>query len=95
MTITIDLSPAVEQDLREAAADRGIEPAALLENLLSRELRQESLKRLKGRKVAQSITDLKPRRPTPEGSTPLAEVVGKWPGTESDEEIRKALNELS
>ena len=50
---------------------------------------------LKNRERPRSVEELKPRIPSPPGTTWLAQVWGQWPGDESDEEIFKALEEMS
>jgi hypothetical protein len=44
---------------------------------------------------AELLRNARRARPLPPGKTLADMVVGKWPGDETDEEIRKALEELS
>ena len=42
-----------------------------------------------------SLADLQPRIPPPPGSNGMAQIIGQWPGDETDEQIQAALDELS
>jgi hypothetical protein len=42
-----------------------------------------------------SIEELKPRTPVPPGANVMDLIWGRWPGDESEEEVLKALEELS
>jgi hypothetical protein len=95
MTIEIDFPPDVEAQLQEAAARLGQEPADIVRDLVRRQLLTNELETLKGRTPPKSVEGLKPRVPSPPGSSWLAQVVGQWPGDESDDEIHRALEELS
>jgi hypothetical protein len=95
MTIQIEFPPDVEARLREEAERHGQDAAAYVRQVVERELMQQALLALKDRKHPQSLDELKPRIPSPPGTSWLANVVGKWPGNESDEEIDKALEEMS
>jgi hypothetical protein len=95
MTIQVDFPPDVEARLREEAARRGQDTAEFVRQVVERELMQQALLALRDRKRPQSLDELKPRIPSPSGTSWLAQVVGQWPGDESDEEISKALEELS
>lgn len=81
----------MEQELEEEAARRG----QTLEELTKQSLMRTLIEGLKDRPVPQSLADLKPRRLPPPGKTAMEMVKGKWPGDETDEEINKALEELS
>ena len=41
------------------------------------------------------LSELKPLNPAPPGSNWLEQIKGQWPGDETDEEIERALEELS
>ena len=86
MTITLDLTPQVEQEIQEAAERQGVTVEALAAALIAD---------LRHRPMPQSLDDLKPRVPPPPGKTALQMVVGQWPGDETDEQVNKALEELS
>ena len=44
---------------------------------------------------ARAIAEFQPERELPPGQTILDAIYGKWPGTETDEEVSKALERLS
>ena len=95
MTIELKLSPAAEARLREEAASAGQEPGEYASELIQRQMIRIALDALKDRPRPKSVDELKPRIPSPPGTSWLAQVVGQWPGDETDEEIGKALEELS
>ena len=95
MTLQIEFPPDVEARLREEAARLGQDTAEYIRHVVERELMQQSLMALKLRKRPQSLDELQPRVASPPGTSWLAQVVGQWPGDESDEEINKALEEMS
>jgi hypothetical protein len=95
MTIDIDLPPHMEERLQEEASREGQEAGEYVRTLVERHLTLTALEALKHRKPPQSLADLKPRIPRPPGKSWLEGVVGQWPGDESDEEIYKALEEMS
>ncbi|MBI3910863.1 MAG: hypothetical protein HY320_08005 [Armatimonadetes bacterium] len=70
-------------------------PADYVRDLVKRQLLMSELEALKERQPPQSLADLKPRIPPPPGKSWLEGVIGQWPGDESDEEIERALAELS
>jgi hypothetical protein len=74
-------------------ADQAILEEDPLDRALS-EVRAE-LPREKLRRVAAARTLLRPGRPFPEGKNLDDLVFGKWPGGETDEEVRVALDRLS
>jgi len=88
MTIHLDLSPDLEDQVRKEAARRGQEPADYVRLLVETQVRLQGLESLKNRKRPQSLADLKPRIPSPAGSNGLDQVIGQWPGTETDEDIQ-------
>lgn len=91
MTITLEVGPKMEQELAEEAARQG----KTIEELTKQSLMRTLIEGLKDRPVPQSLADLKPRKLPPPGKTAMEMVMGKWPGDETDEEINKALEELS
>jgi len=95
MTIQIELPPAVEAQLHEAAFRQGADPVAYLQKMVEQQLRLEALRALKHRTPPQSVADLKPRIPTPPNTTWLEAIRGQWPGDESNEEVDRALEEMS
>ena len=95
MTIEIDLPPVAEAQLQEQAARAGQEPAEFLSHLIRRQLMMAALEALRDRPRPKSLDELKPRIPSPPGTSWLAEVAGKWPGDETDEQIYAALEEIS
>jgi hypothetical protein len=95
MTIEIDLPPAAEAQLQEQAARAGQEPAEYLSRLIRRQLMMAALEALRDRPRPKSLDELKPRIPTPPGTNWLQEIRGTWPGDETDEEVYRALEEMS
>ena len=102
MTIQVDLPGHLEARLREEAAEQGQDAAEqgqdaaeYVSELVKRQLVMKELEALKHRKPPQTLADLKPRSPTPPGTTWLEAIRGQWPGDESDEEIERALKEMS
>ena len=91
MTMTINFAPAVEQELREMAERQG----KTVETITQEAVMAAMLTELRNHHIPQSLDELKPRVPPPPGKTALQMVVGQWPGDETDEEINKALEELS
>jgi hypothetical protein len=95
MTISFDLTPDLEAQLRAVAAQRGQEPADYVRALVEDQVRVQGLESLKNRERPQSLADLKPRIPSPAGSNGLDQVIGQWPGGETDDEIQSALEAIS
>ena len=91
MTVTLELTPELEAALKEEAARQGLTPEGLSEQAKMQAL----IAGLKHRRVPQSLGEIKPRRLLPPGKTVWDMIVGQWPGDETDEEINKALEELS
>lgn len=90
MTVTLNLKPAFERELRELAARRGETLDELAQGVV------EGMQAdLKSRPVPQSLDELKPRAQPPPGKTAMDMIIGQWPGDETDEEINKALEELN
>jgi hypothetical protein len=95
MSLSIDLTPDLEEQLRETAARGGQDPADYVRSLVEAQIRLQRLEFLKNRKRPQSLADLKPRIPSPAGSNALDQAIGRWPGQESDEEVESALDAIS
>jgi hypothetical protein len=95
MTMQIDFPPDVEARLREEAARQGQDAAEYVKALVEEHLVAGALAALKHRKPPQSVDELQPRLPSPPGTSWVAQVVGQWPGEESDEEINEALEAMS
>ena len=91
MTITLELKPEMEAALKEEAERRGVTPEGLTEQAVMDTL----IAGLRNRPVPQSVAEIKPRRLPPPGKTAMQMVYQQLPTDESDEEIRKALEELS
>lgn len=91
MTITLDMAPEAEEELRGAAARQG----KTLEALMQQAAVEVMLADLKNRSVPQSLEELKPRLQPPPGKTAMDMIIGQWPGDETDEEVNRALEELS
>jgi hypothetical protein len=106
--IALRLEPASEQKLREKARSAGLTIEEYLEELAEREAaaRPSRLERELAWLASRTKEDVeatrqallsasRPARSVPEGQT-LADVVeGKWPGDETDEQVRSALDRLS
>jgi hypothetical protein len=95
MTITIELPSAVEEILREEAANSGQAVGEYVSGLAQELLFVQAIRALSERNRSQSLEDLKPRIPPPPGSNGLALLIGQWPGDETDEQIHAALEKLS
>jgi hypothetical protein len=95
MSIQIELSPEAEVRLTEQAATQGQAAAEYVQQMLERELMRQALVALKDRQAPKSLSDLKPRIPSPPGTSWLEQVRGQWPGDETDEEVFEALGRLS
>jgi hypothetical protein len=95
MAITLELDPQIEERLREEAARQGQATADYVKALVEQQVRLQALDALRDRQRPRSLADLKPRIPPPPGSNGFAEIIGTWPGDETDEEIQAALDELS
>jgi hypothetical protein len=108
--IAIKLSPEIEQKLRERAAVNGLSLEVYLEELAERDANANgrpdaltlAVQRLTNRAPTEIIAEreqilksARRGRPLPEGKTLLEVVEGSWPGDETDEEIRTALERLS
>lgn len=91
MTITLELTPGMEAALTEAAARQGVTP----EGLTEQEKMDALIAGLKDRPTPQTLAELKPHRLPPPGKTAMQMVYRQLPAEESDEEVRKALGELS
>ncbi len=91
MTVTLELTPELETAFREEAERQGLTPDRLTEQAVMEKL----IAGLTNRPVPQSLDEIKPRRLPPPGKTAMQMVYQQLPADESDEEIRKALEELS
>ena len=91
MTITLDMVPETEREVREEATRRG----ETVEEMTQQALMKTLIAGLKNRPVPKSLDELRPRRQPPSGKTAMDMIIGQWPGDETDEEINKALEELS
>ena len=90
MTVTLELTPELEAALKEEAERQGVTPEGLSEQAAMQAL----LAGLKGRRIPQSLDELKPRRLPPPGKTAWDMIVGQWPGDETDEELQAALKAM-
>lgn len=86
----MDISPDTETPATEPAAPPAVDPLT------------EAIARLKNRTPEQVAADRDrllalspPPRPLPPGKTWIDMVVGQWPGDETDEQVREALEKLS
>jgi len=95
MSIQIELPEGWETRLREEAAEHGQEMGPYVSDFLKRQLLIRELDALKNRKPPQSLDEIKPRVPSPPGTTWIESIRGQWPGDETDEEIANALEEMS
>ena len=91
MTVTLNLPREMEFELKEEATRQGL----TLEGLTQQALIEKLIAGLKNRHIPQSLDEIKPRRLPPPGKTAMEMIVGQWPGDETDEEIQKALEDLS
>ena len=91
MTMTLELTPELEREVREEAARQGLTP----EGLAAQALMQSLIAGLKDRPIPQSVDEIKPRRLPPPGKTAMQMVYQQIPADEPDEIIRKVLEELS
>ena len=90
MTITLELEPGMEREIKEAAARLGVTPEELFRQAVKEKM-QTLIAGLKDRHVPQSLDEIKPRRLPPPGKTAMQMIVGQWPGDETDEELQAAL----
>ncbi len=108
--IAIRLRSETEEKLRDRAAIVGMSLETFIEEIAEREAEAndpneviaKAVARIQSRTQEQLLTDrdrilglTPPPRPIPEGKTFFDVVQGTWPGDESDEEIRAALERLS
>ena len=92
MTVTLDLTPEIEQELREEALRQGV----TVEGLTQQALIEKLLTGLRAPPMPQSLAELNPRVQPPPGKT-IKEMLPTepWPGEETDEELLAALKALS
>ena len=108
--IAIRLRSETELKLRERAVNFGMTLETFIEGIAEREAETNdpteviarAVTRFQSRAPDQLLADrdrilglTPPPRPIPEGKTLFDVVQGTWPGDESDEEIRAALERLS
>jgi|SRR6266446_4327147 len=109
--VTVQLTPETEQQLRLQASQRGQTLETYLRDVAEREARGDSeapdmlspglawLKRRGPEEVHAAreriLGDSPPARAVPAGKSVLDVMEGKWPGTETDAEIRAALDRIS
>ncbi len=86
MPITLDVTPEMEQQLREQAAQTGKTPEqAALDALIAG---------LRNRKIPQTLADLPQNRPLPSGRSMQELMQTPWPGEETDAELLAALKAM-
>lgn len=90
MTVTLNLKPAFERELRELAARRGETLDEVAQGVV-----EGMLVDLKNRHVPQSLDELKPHVLPPPGKT-IKDMLPTepWPGEETDQELLAALKAL-
>jgi hypothetical protein len=91
MSIEIELPPEIEARVRDEAASQGQDTSAFLSELVRRQLIVRELDALRHRQPPQSVDELRRKAHT----NWVEAVAGQWPGDETDEEIRRILDEVS
>jgi hypothetical protein len=110
-SVIVQLAPETEQELRRQATQRGQTLEAYLHDLAEKvasgnteapDMLRQGLEWLTHRGPeevraarARILNASPPPRDLPAGQTVLDVVEGKWPGTETDAEIRDALGRMS
>ena len=97
MTLTIELPETEEAAWNAEAARLGVTPEELFRQA-AREKMSALLAGLKDRRIPQTLDELRPRRLPPPGKTAMQMVYQQLVDDEddvSDEEVRRALEELS
>lgn len=110
-SVTVQLSAEAEQQLRQRASQRGETLEVYLGRLAEREARGDGevsdmlargldwLTKRKDEDVRAAreriLVESPPPRAAPAGKSFLDAIEGKWPGTETDAEIRDALDRMS
>ena len=94
MTLTIELPDMDEAAWKAEAARLGLTPDEMLRQAAAEKM-DALIAGLKDRRIPQSLDELKPRRLPPPGKTAMQMVYQQLPAEESDEEIRRVLEELS
>lgn len=88
--MTISITPDIQHALEEEAARQGKTPEQLAMEAM--------LEKLRGRRVPQSLDEIKPHKPLPAGKT-LKDVIDEFnaahPSSETDEDVDRLLTELS
>ena len=92
MTITLDLPPEAEARLQQEAARHGQGANEFVTGLLEQ---QVSFLLSRPTEPPAWVADLKPRDPAYADKNGFADIVGKWPGDESDAVVAAALEKLS
>jgi hypothetical protein len=95
MTITLEVTDEMQKEIEEAAARQGQDAVTYLQTILQDRLMAQRIDALRDRQSPQSLEEIEPKSPLPPGSNGLDLIVGQWPGDETDEEIRQALEEIS
>lgn len=94
MALTIELPKEEEAAWKAEAERQGVTPEELTRQAVMRTL----IAGLKNRPIPQSLDEIKPRRLPPPGKTAMDMVYQQLPvgeTDETDEEVRRALEELS
>ena len=94
MTLTIELPDTDEAAWNAEAAKLGLTPDEMLRQAAAEKM-EALIASLKNRRIPQTLDDIKPKRVPPPGKTAMQMVYQQLPADESDEEIRRVLEELS
>jgi hypothetical protein len=86
------VTSVVESALNRNGADNAEEPSALDKAIAAIKNRTPEEKAAASERAVRTY---KPRRELPPGKTLEDMVAGKWPGDETDDQIREALEKLS
>ncbi|MBV9849766.1 MAG: hypothetical protein JO250_08860 [Armatimonadetes bacterium] len=92
MTITIDLAPEAEARLQQEAIRNGQDTQEFVKGLLEQ---QVSFLLSRPAEPPAWLAELKPRDPAYADRNGFADIVGKWPGDESDAVVQAALEKMS
>lgn len=96
MSVRLEVPADVAQRIVDEARVRNIDPQKLLGQVLftglsslagQSEERNTLLQELRTQPVPQTLADLKPRIATPSSQSPIAMIVGQWPGEETEAEL--------
>lgn len=100
MSSRLEVPADFAQRIVDEARMRNIDPQKLLGQVLftglgslagQSEERNKLLQELRTQSVPQTLADLKPSIATPSGQSPIALIVGQWPGEETEDELLAAL----